>query len=311
MHIVVTGGAGFIGSHVTEKLQKQGHQVTVVDNLSTGCPQNLPRHSQLHFLNQDIAHCTPTDFNAPIDGCVHLAACPPVKQSWQFPRLVHENNLSNVVKLIELCQTMSIPRLVFASSAAVYGTNVTLPITEDQICRPISPYGLQKWSSEQYLALFAQEFGISAVSLRFFNAYGLRQRPDSEYAGVISKFISALSQHQLLTIYGDGDQTRDFVYIDDIVSAIAQSLIIPLSRGQSLSCNIGTGCSVSINQLVDILRDLFPYSQSEVRYVQAQPGDIRHSCADIRKAKQTLGFQPKYTIKTGLQDYIQAELNRF
>lgn len=307
MHFIVTGGAGFIGSHLSSRLLAKGHQVTVVDDFRNGCRTNFPDRSGLYLLNKDIAHCLPEDFAPPVDGLVHLAAEASVMKSWAFPQTVHQNNLSNVIKIIELSRILEIPRIVFASSAAVYGENVTLPITEDQVCQPISPYGLQKLSAERYLELFARQIGFSAISLRLFNVYGSGQLPDSEYTGVISKFMLALRQNQPITIYGDGDQIRDFIYIEDVGSAFERALIIPMNCGQSLSCNIGTGLAISINDLLQVLRNLVPENSSKLCYAPVRQGDIQNSHSDITLARQHLGFEPVFTIKTGLQDCFKSK----
>lgn len=207
MHFIVTDGAGFIGSHVTEQLLLEGHRVTVIDNLSTGSLQNLPAHPRLKLLQKDALTCQPEDFPAQIDGIAHLAATPSVTASWLQPLEVHHNNLSSMIAVIQLCQALNIPRLVFASSAAVYGKQIRLPISEFQDTCPISPYGLQKLVSEQYASLFAKQLGFSFVALRMFNVFGPQQVPGSQYSGVISIFVATMQQGLPITIYGDGTQT--------------------------------------------------------------------------------------------------------
>lgn len=307
MNFVITGGAGFIGSHLSRHLLEKGHHVTIVDRLSTGAHFNLPNSPKLRLLIKDIAYCSVEDFVSPIDGLVHLAADASVARSWLFLEDVHQNNLSNVLKIIELSKSLNIPRIVFASSAAVYGSNANLPIVETEICHPISPYGLQKLSAERYLELFASQVGFSTISLRLFNVYGPGQLPNSEYAGVISKFIKALDQNQPIIIYGDGSQTRDFVYVRDVSRAFEQALFIPLSSGQSFSYNIGTGNAISVNQLMRVLLDLTPKSSSELHYAPARRGDIQNSWCDITLAKKYLQFEALFSIRTGLQDYFNAE----
>lgn len=304
MHFIITGGAGFIGSHLSQLLLKQGHLVTVVDNLSTGRLSNLPNSSNLRLLTKDVALCCAEDFIQPVDGLVHLAANASVINSWNIPKATHENNLSNVVKIIELSRELQIPRIVFASSAAVYGTGDTLPISENQVCHPISPYGLQKLSAEHYLELFATQIGFSAVSLRLFNVYGPRQLVNSEYAGVISKFLVSLRHNQPLTVFGDGNQTRDFIYVGDVSRAFAKALGASISRGKAVSCNIGTGHSISIKQLLHVLRTLMPESSSKILYAQARNGDIQHSCSNINLARNLIGFEPFYTIHEGLKMFV-------
>lgn len=230
MHFIITGGAGFIGSYLTEKLLSEGHKVTVVDNLITGNLNNL--HDDQHnlkIITKNILDCHPLDFNYPIDGIAHLAATPSVSESWEKLMETHDNNLSTTIAVIQLCQKLNIPRLVFASSAAVYGTKITLPISENQPLQPISPYGLQKLFSEQYTSLLAQKIGFSFVSLRLFNVFGYRQLPTSPYSGVISILLAAMQENKPIVIYGDGTQTRDFIYVKDVAIALPLCLSVPLS----------------------------------------------------------------------------------
>lgn len=309
MHFIVTGGAGFIGSHVTEQLLSEGHSVTVVDNLTTGRLQNLPDHPHLKLLQKNILACQPEDFPKQIDGIAHLAATASVTESWLRPLEAHHNNLSPIVAVIELCQALKIPKLVFASSAAVYGGQVSLPITEAQETSPISPYGLQKLVSEQYACLFAKQLGFSFVGLRFFNVFGSRQVPSSPYSGVISIFTAAMQQDRPITIYGDGSQTRDFIYVKDVAIAFTKALVSPLLPGICLICNIGTGKSISLNQLVDILKDCFPNWKSELKFAPSRLGDIQHSQADITKATALLGFTPHWSVESSMHLFVESLLS--
>jgi len=306
MHFIVTGGAGFIGSHVTEQLLSEDHYVTVVDNLTTGNLNNLPEHPRLKFLEKDILACQPEDFSTPIDGIAHLAATPSVTESWLQPLASHHNNLSATIAVIELCQALEIPRLVFTSSAAVYGNPVQLPITETHPTSPISPYGLQKLVSEQYASLFAQQFGFSMVALRLFNVFGPRQAPNSQYSGVISIFVNAMRQGLPITIYGDGTQTRDFVYVKNVANAFAKALITSLTYGSCIVANVGTGKSISLVELVDILKTCFPQWQSELKFAPARPGDIKDSQADISTASTHLDFTSQWSVESGLQYLIES-----
>ena len=210
MHFIVSGGAGFIGSHLTEQLLSEGHSVTVIDNLTTGNLQNLPEHSGLKFLHKNILDCHPEDFFTHIDGIAHLAATLSVTESWIKPLEAHDNNLSATLAVIKLCQALKVPNLVFASSAAVYGNKTPLSISEEQPPDPISPYGLQKLVSEQYAALFTKEFNFSFLGLRLFNVFGSRQVPGYQYSGVISIFVDAMLKNLPIKIYGDGTQLRAF-----------------------------------------------------------------------------------------------------
>ncbi len=300
MHFIVTGGAGFIGSHVTEQLLSEGHRVTVVDNLTTGSLQNLPVHPRLKLLQKNVLICQPEDFTDQIDGIAHLAATPSVKESWLRPLEVHHNNLSATIAVIQLCQALNIPRLVFASSAAVYGTQRHLPISEAQDPCPISPYGLQKLVSEQYARVFANKVGFSFVPLRMFNVFGPRQLPNSQYSGVISIFVKAMQQGLPMTIYGDGTQTRDFIYVKDVAIAFSKALTTKLTSGSCLSCNLGTGKQTSILQLVNLLKAGFPEWRSETKFAPPRLGDIQHSQADISKISSLLSFTPQWSVQNGI-----------
>lgn len=306
MHFIVTGGAGFIGSHVTEQLLQEGHHVTVVDNLTTGNLNNLPEHPCLTLLKRDILNCQPEDFNQPVHGIAHLAATPSVTESWLNPLQSHHNNLSATVAILQLCQTLNIPRLVFASSAAVYGNTIELPISEEQKTQPMSPYGLQKLVSEQYAILFAKQLGLSFIALRFFNVFGPRQLPNSPYSGVISIFTAAMRQGLPITIYGDGMQTRDFIYVKDVAIALTKALTVPLPAGSSIACNVGTGQAISLLELINILKTCFPQWNKEIQFTSARPGDIQHSQADISKISSILNFTPQWSVESGLRFLVEA-----
>ena len=306
MHFIVTGGAGFIGSHLTEKLLCEGHNVTVIDDLSTGKRDNLPDHPRLYFLRKNILHCQPEDFSQPIDGIAHLAATPSVNQSWDEPLESHHNNLSAVLVVLLLCQALDIPRLVFASSAAVYGNKTHLPISEDQPTMPISPYGLQKLVSEQYANLFAQKLDISFIGLRLFNVFGPRQDPNSPYSGVISIFSKAIQNGSPITIYGDGSQTRDFIFVKDVAVAFTKALTVPLPQGFCLSCNVGTSQRTSLLELVNILKSACDQRNSKIHFANTRQGDIEESQADISRIVSLLNFQPKWSVASGIRLLVES-----
>jgi UDP-glucose 4-epimerase len=310
MHFVVTGGAGFIGSHLTEHLLQEGHNVTVVDNLKTGKLKNLPEHSRLELLLKNILDCQPEDFTQPIHGIAHLAATPSVTQSWSDPLEAHHNNLSAMLAVLLLCQALNIPKLVFASSAAVYGNKTQLPISEEQQTAPISPYGLQKLASEQYANLFAQKLGISFVALRLFNVFGPRQDANSPYSGVISLFIKAMQEGLPITIYGDGKQTRDFIFVQDVATAFVKALTTPLPAGFRVSCNVGTGQETSLLELVRNLKNSFTQWNSEIYFTNARHGDIQHSQADVSSIYSLLNFKSQWSVASGTFTLVESLTNR-
>jgi len=300
---VVTGGAGFIGSHVVDELLHLGFDVVVVDNFLSGAYENLPDHPKLSVIEKDVLDCQVSDFPASIDGVVHLAARPSVVDSWVCPLAVHQANLSSTVAVIELCQKLDVSRIVFASSAAVYGNQEVVPVSEDIRPNPQSPYGLHKLTGESYLQLFCQYSGFSAVSLRFFNVFGPRQQPGSPYSGIISLLLDAMRLQRPFTIYGDGEQTRDFIYVKDVAGFISQALQQSVPGGENTVLNIGSGKQVSINRLVDIMRAHFPDWHEELRYALERPGDIKKSQADTTKTTALLGAA-SWSIDAGLRQMI-------
>lgn len=302
MHIIITGGAGFIGSHLSEFLLEKNYQITIVDNLTSGKLTNLP--SKVRFINKSISQCQYEDFANPIEGIIHLAATASVNNSWLEPIKTHHNNVSEILYLIKLCNTLKISRLVFASSAAVYGNPLKLPITENHLTEPVSPYGLHKLCGEKYINLFVSQYNFSAVNLRFFNAFGSRQDPTSPYSGVISIFINAMKNNQQITIFGDGKQTRDFVYVKDIVNSIYLALVTRLDLGQSITCNIGTGKAISLLEFLSELKKFFPQWTESINFKPRRLGDIIHSQADISKAISQLNYQPNYQLKSALADFL-------
>ncbi len=303
-HYLVTGGAGFIGSHLVELLLDGGHRITVVDDFSTGKRENLPSQRELSVVAGDLLTVTRDQLAGPFDGIVHLAALPSVNDSWTDLMAAHQLNLTATIRVLELAHAMHIARIVYASSAAVYGNPQSVPISEEDLTVPLSPYGLQKLVSEQYGRLFAQNQTLSFVALRFFNVFGARQVATSPYSGVISKFASAMRSGQPIKIHGDGKQTRDFVYVTDIARGIAQAL--EMVRLESyIVCNLGTGRAVSIRELAGTMRAVFPDWNGSVQAAPAPPGDIVHSQASIAAAGRLLGFRPAYSLETGLARMMQ------
>ena len=313
MNIIVTGGAGFIGSYITNYLLLQGHHVIVVDNLLTGRIYNLPQHLSLKFLYQDIATCSTENLleqlNQKIDGIVHLAAIPSVEKSWQQPQKVNDNNCSSMLRVVELCEKLEIPRLVFASSAAVYGDQQTMPISEWQSKSPLSPYGLQKLMCEEYAKMFSKKFQYSCVVLRLFNVYGPHPSLNSSGSGVIDSFIRSFSNNLPIEIYGDGSQTRDFIFITDVAESIKKALTVPLESGTFQVCNIGSGQATSLIEIIGHLQTLFPKWSNRVIFKPFKEGDIKYSQADILKAKSVLGFTPATSLITGLRKLVSTELS--
>jgi UDP-glucose 4-epimerase len=302
-HYLITGGAGFIGSHLVEQLLQAGHRVTVIDDFSTGKTENLPCDGALKIVTADLLALAAERLTGPFAALVHLAALPSVNHSWAQLGQAHARNLTATVRVIELVRELGIPRLVFASSAAVYGNPDRVPIVEDHPCRPLSPYGLQKLASEEYGRLLAQD-DFSFVALRFFNVFGPRQVADSPYSGVITKFADALRANQPVIIFGDGTQTRDFVYVQDITAGIARALEAP-GLAPFTVCNLGGGEAVSILELAKTMRGFFPHWQSTFERASMPPGDIVRSKADISAAQELLDYRPQYSLASGLGEMLE------
>lgn len=306
MHVLVTGGAGFIGSHLIDALLRRGDSVVVVDDFSSGSRDNLPAHQLLRTIEFQLGKEVPDDLGPkPIDAIVHLAGSPSVALSWQDPVEAHDRTLTTTVSLLHLVRRLNIPRFIFASSAAVYGPPAALPITEEMPCHPSSPYGLQKLVGEKYVELFAGEVGFSAVVLRLFNVFGPRQAPSSPYSGVISKFVEAFRFRRPITVFGDGLQTRDLIYVADVVAYICSALDLSIEPGETLRFNIGTGSRRSLLEIIAILQKRFA-DKTVVFYEPARAGDILHSQSDNSAAMRDLGISPIYSLEQGLDSLLDS-----
>lgn len=297
--VLVVGGAGFIGSHTVEALLAQGYRVRVLDDLSSGKVENLPpRHPQLELIVGDVRDGdTVQRAMHGIKGCIHLAAQVSAARSVEDPHGSAQRNIVGFINTIEAVRAERVPRLVYASSAAVYGESQNLPLDEDEPLRPTNPYGLEKQVDELYAGLYARLHGLNSIGLRYFNVYGPRQDPSSPYSGVISRFMQNLSAGQALTVFGDGHQTRDFIYVGDVAQANVRALAAD-SRGV---CNVATGQRIDLLRLVEILDDCLGRG-AELRFEPARAGDIRHSCGSNARLRQQLAFTPQQSIEQGLAE---------
>jgi len=299
MRVLVTGGAGFMGSHLVERLIANGHYTTVLDNFSTGQRNNLSsvlRSKSLVIARGDIRriHRSLPKLER-VDRVCHLAALTDVQASIRDPVLTSEVNLVGTLRVLEAARRLGAERVVFASSAAVYGSPGTFPVTEDADVSPISPYGASKAASELYCRSFEENHGIEAISLRYFNVYGPRQA-SSQYSGVISMFAKRLLRTLPLTIFGDGSQSRDFIYVADAVDATVAALEKPL---RSRVFNIASGRETTILELASKMQGIAGVS-SNLRFEPPRKGDIGRSIADITRAQRELGFRPKMSLDDGL-----------
>jgi len=303
MNALVTGGAGFIGSHLTAALLANGHTVSVFDNLSTGKQVNLAG-LRVNFIKGEL-----TDLEAVKKAVIghdvvfHLAGMVSVPRSIAEPGLNHQINVTGTFNLFEAARLTGVRRVVYASSAAVYGAEPTLPAKEDSTVVPMSPYGAAKYIAEIYALAYAAVYPeIEFVGLRYMNVYGPRQDPSSPYSGVLSIFCQAVLNGRTCTIFGDGQQTRDFVYVSDIVEANLLAARKPLPQ-RAVVFNVGCGQQTSLNQIVTLLSELGPAPLKAI-YVDERPGDIRHSVADISFISQSLGFAPKVSLREGLRETL-------
>lgn len=304
MHLLVTGGAGFIGSHLATALLRRGDSAVIVDDLSFGSTQGLPHSPGLKLIRFRLGQTVPDELGShEFDAIIHLAGQSSVRLSWEDPLEAHDRNVTATVSLLEFCGKNKIPRFILASSAAVYGTPESLPIGENSLCSPLSPYGLQKLACEHYLKSFSRHYGFSGIALRLFNVYGPRQQPNS--SEVISTFLRAIKQRRPMIVEGDGTQTRDFIFVDDVVWAISSSVDIKCTDGSTQIFNIGTGTSHSVLEVAQTLL-AGADSPNELQFVPNRSGDISHSQADITAARSVLGFEPQWSLSQGLETLMRS-----
>jgi len=299
--ILVTGGAGFIGSHLVEALLGEGYQVRVLDNLSTGRRENLAAaEGKFEWFEADVRD--PQAVRRAMEGVdavFHEAAMVSVPLSIERPRECHEINLVGTLNILEAAREAGVRRVIMAGTAAAYGNNPELPKRETMVPEPESPYGATKVAAELYLRAFARMGGLETASLRYFNVYGPRQDPRSMYSGVISRFVEALAAEETPTIFGDGEQTRDFVYVGDVVRANLLALRAPWLDPGALF-NIGTGRSVSLLELLQTLVRVAGKKNVVPRFAPARPGDVKHSLADTERSRMLLGFEAGFSLTEGL-----------
>jgi UDP-glucose 4-epimerase len=303
---LVTGGAGFIGSHLVERLLREGVQVRVLDNFSTGSLALLPFAPQygeaLEVVEGDIRDRARLDRAAAGARVIfHQAAMRSVPRSVQDPLGANDNNVNGTLHVLQAARTAGVPRVVYASSSSVYGASPELPKREDQPPSPISPYAVSKAAGEQYAAVWSRLYGVETVGLRYFNVFGPRQDPASEYAAVIPRFILWAIQGQPLEVHGDGTQSRDFTYIDNVVEANLLAARAPQAAGEVF--NVGCGERISLLAIIEILERSLGRPLRR-RHTPARPGDVPHTLADIGKAQRLLAYQPLVSFDEGLRRTI-------
>lgn len=301
--VLVTGGAGFIGSHIVGRLVEMGADVTVLDNLITGKKENIEDYlGKIRFIQKDLTDDAALEEALEgVELVSHQAALRSVPKSVEKPLDYHRVNVTGTLNLFMKAKKKGTKRIVFASSSSVYGERVDFPEKEDDLPRPASPYAATKLMGEHYAFLFSGLYGLDVVSLRYFNVFGPRQSLENRYAVVVPKFIVSLLKNEGPPIYGDGEQERDFTYIDNVVDANILALIRDNIGGQVF--NIAGGKPYSVNQLYNILEKITA-KRCEPTYLEPRPGDVRKTCADISKAAGALGWQPKVEFKEGLEKSV-------
>lgn len=302
-HYLVTGGAGFIGSHLTDELVRRGHRVRVLDNLSTGHRRNLEHVPGVDFVEGDLAdvEACVRAVNG-VDYVLHQGAIPSVPRSVKDPVTSNRSNIDGSLNILVAARDAGVKRLVYAGSSSAYGDTPTLPKREDMPTRPLSPYALQKLVAEQYCQMFTRLYGLETVTIRYFNVFGPRQDPGSPYSGVISLFSTALLEGRRPTIYGDGRQTRDFTYVANVVDGVLRACEAPGVAGEVI--NIATGGRISLNQLLATMNTIVG-AQLQAEYLDERAGDVRDSQADITKARQLLGYSPIVDLEEGLRRTLE------
>ena len=309
MKVLVTGGAGFIGSHLADGMLAAGHRVVVIDNESTGKRENVP--SGAAFIRGDVASLGELEpaFEGGVDAVCHIAGQVSIIKSFTDPVADLRINVQGTINVLQLCLKYKVPRLLYASSMTNYGQTEVLPIPETHRCEPTSYYGITKYAAERYVQTTASRtdlaFGFHATSFRMYNVYGPRQALDNPYQGVLGIFLGNLLRKEPITIFGDGEQSRDFIYIGDVVRAWVTSLGNERTFGRIF--NVGSGRRLTINQLADAVLHAFKQSRStwEVRYLPARPGEQRHVEADIRGVAAAIGWKPTMSFEDGLSETLR------
>lgn len=301
---LITGGAGFIGSNITDELLRRSEEVCVLDNLATGREENLAAvRDRISFSKtdlRDLEQIRPA-FEG-MDYVIHLGALPSVPRSISDPVTSNAVNIDGTLNVLVAARDAKVKRVVFAASSSAYGDNPVLPRVETHEPRPLSPYALTKLAGEYYCRIFTQLYGLETAALRYFNIFGPRQNPDSPYTGVLSIFIAAYLRGQTPTIFGDGEQSRDFTYVDNAVDATLRACKAPASSGKVI--NVGAGERNTLNKVIEMLNKIFGRSVTP-KYGPARLGDVRESHADIRLAQELLGYEPLVSFEEGLRRTVE------
>lgn len=301
---LITGGAGFIGSNIAESLLERGEEVRILDNFSTGKRENIAHLDGVELIEGDIRDLEVVKKAVKgTDFCLHQAALPSVARSVENPVESNDVNVGGTLNVLVAAVEASVKRFVYASSSSVYGDTPTLPKIENMTPRPLSPYAVSKLAGELYVNSFGRVHGLETIILRYFNVFGPRQDPTSKYAAVIPAFVSAISNSQNPTIYGDGEQSRDFTYVGNVVAANIAACHSPASAVGG-TYNTACGSRTTVNELAEQIARILK-CELEPLHVAPRPGDVRHSCADISAARRELGYEPRIVLKDGLAKTVE------
>ena len=314
MKILVTGGAGFIGSNLCEKLLQDGHEVVCLDNFSTGKPENIQlffSNSKFKLIVGDIRNIS--DCNNAVDGVdyvFHEAALGSVPRSIKDPITTNSVNIDGFLNMLVASRDLGVKRFIYAASSSTYGDSASLPKVEDIIGKPLSPYAITKYVNELYADIFSRTYGMECIGLRYFNVFGRKQNPDGAYAAVIPLFVKKLINHESPVINGDGEYSRDFTYIDNVIQMNLLAMSVENEEAVNTVYNTAYGERTTLNQLVSYLKEYLTLYDSEIAKVDIvhgpnRLGDIPHSLASIEKAKSLLGYRPLYSMKDGLKEAVK------
>lgn len=305
MKFLVTGGAGFIGSNIASELLEKGYSVRILDNFSSGKRENLKgMENDIELIEGDIrSYHIVQDSLKDIDIVLHQAALPSVPRSIKDPITTNDVNINGTLNILEAAVDLKVKRVVYASSSSVYGDNPVLPKVETMIPNPLSPYAVSKLTGEKYCNVFSRIYGLETVCLRYFNVFGPRQDPASQYSAVIPKFIKAINQNKQPVIYGDGEQSRDFTYISNVVQANILAATADCESGITVNCAVSG--QITLNELI---REMNKLMNKDIKPVYEGPraGDIKHSYADVNLAEKTLGYKPVVSFQEGLKKTIES-----
>lgn len=302
---LVTGAAGFIGRSIAKRLLEDGHSVRGIDNFSTGKRENLEGLEKMEFVEGDITDAARmASACKQVDIVFHEAALASVPRSVKDPFASNHANVTGTMQVLCAAREAGVKRIVYAASSSAYGDTPTLPKHEGMLPRPISPYAVSKLTGEYYMQSFFQVYGLETVSIRYFNVFGPYQDPTSQYSGVLAKFIPQMLKGETPTIYGDGEQSRDFTFIENVVNANILASQADAAQVAGQVFNVATGTRITLNQTVEVLREITGY-KGPVNHAAERTGDVKHSLADISAARKALGYEPKIDFQEGLRRTVE------